>query len=35
PLRLKFIPASGTATQLPIRSLQVPDPSPTRTVVAA
>ena len=35
PLRLKFIPATGTATQLPIRSLQVPDPSPTRTVVAA
>ena len=35
PLRLKLIPASGTATQLPIRSLQVPDPSPTRTVVAA
>ena len=35
PLRLKFIPRAGTATQLPIRSLQVPDPSPTRTVVAA
>ena len=35
PLRLKFIPATGTATQLPIRSLQVPDASPTRTVLAA
>ena len=35
PLRLKFIPAGGTATQLPIRSLQVPDPMPTRTPLVA
>ena len=35
PLRLKRIALPGTATQLPIASLQVPDPVPTSTGVAA
>ena len=35
PLRLKRIPLPGTATQLPIASLQVPDPVPTSAGVAA
>jgi len=35
PLRLKRIPMPGTATQLPIASLQVPDPMPTSAKVAA
>ena len=35
PLRLKRILMPGTATQLPIASLQVPDPMPTSAKVAA
>ena len=35
PLRLKRIALPGTATQLPIASLQVPDPVPTSAGVAA
>lgn len=35
PLRMKRIPQAGTATQLPITRLQVPDPLPTGVKTAA
>ena len=35
PLRLKRIPPTGSVTQLPLSTLQVPDPAPAGTPLVA